>query len=189
MKLESLYSKLPPEVWPIGLRRIYEEHTSESVKSNLQATYSAVLLEAKASEGLFWIVPDKEGWTLLHFPRNYFHQSNHIELWREVAADIVLKAWDKTGGAGSVFYELYRAYPRGRLVAEDIGSPSYQKGYRWWIGFGGDYPPGWDDEKLLRRMGVGPKNTQILIDKHWLADPKQRREADAILHEAGQLVG
>jgi hypothetical protein len=52
----------------------------------------------------------------------------------------------------------------------------------WWIGFGGDYPPGFNADKLMSRLGVGPANCTFDENtQHWLADKDARVKADQIL--------
>jgi len=178
MKIDSLYEDISPNLLPKGLKH-FHNHLKEEARARFRQTYIALLKEGAPHEGMFWIVPDKaDQWALLFFAESHFHFLDHPTLWKEVAADIVL---DRFGAQhhpdAGYFRRLSAAYPRGRLETDN-------QPLKWRIGFGGDYPPGWNEERLMRRLGVGPVNAVMEYDEHWKAIPDSRRLADQILRRA-----
>jgi len=137
-----------------------------------QDPYTTLITEAIGGPGLFWIVPNREGGhTLLMFSE--YQISDHGTLWRTIAADFVLNHFRITNKKMiDRFKDLYNAFPRGRVEAGD------KKG-EWFIGFGGDYPIGWNEEKLLERLKT-PRPT-IFIDDFWKTDPTNTEIALKIL--------
>ena len=126
---------------------------------------------------LFWILPmpeDKEGWMILTFPKkDYPLNQDHISLWKDVIAKIILAVFGREAGLSEI-QPLYNAYPRGRLEQG-------KEDDTWWIGFGKDYPEGWDEARLLEKLGVTAQNCTFDYDQHWKANPNARMEADLIL--------
>jgi hypothetical protein len=141
-----------------------------------------LLREDKAQIGLFWIIPTKDGqWEMLHIPTEYFKTNwDHDHVWRDVVAGMILQSFNKKS---DVFKSLFEAFPRGRMEEGDVPlHPSEQRPMHWWvIGFGGDYPPGWNEDRLRRTLGVGPINSEIELHEHWHSKPNVRKMAHLIL--------
>jgi len=134
------------------------------------------LLEERAQEGLFWILPTPFGsWKRVLIP--YGRLDNHEEIWRETLAEVVLTTHQQNATLGDRFLkfrELFDAYPRGRIENDE-------EPLKWVIGFGGDYPPEWNEERLMKSLKVGPTNARVEVEDHWKAGDEHRREADQIL--------
>jgi hypothetical protein len=120
--------------------------------------------DLKKAETLFWLIPDDLGWRALLFNHDTF--DSHAILWKARVAEVIAKAAGRT--ATPAFKELYDAYPRGRILKADA----------WTIGYGGDLPSGWTEEKLQSALGV--KGT-IRTSEHWKANPAHRKLADEFL--------
>jgi hypothetical protein len=134
------------------------------------------ILEGRPGPGLFWIVPMKgRSWILMLFSEHSRKFDDHGSLWREVVANTILNHFQITDTAKiDKFKELFDAFPRGRLeVSNEIG--------KWLVGFGGDFPTGWDENKLLERLKILRQDTEIEYDDHWIADPTQKQFAMQIL--------
>jgi len=169
MKISSLYGDINPKFLPEELKKFHNDIpvTNERARKGIRATYLTTLLEARATEGLFWLVPDGETWRPLFFEAEYFKQDSHAIIWNEMAAEIVAKAYGKE--ADDKFKKLYAAYPRGRVIEMD----------GWVVGFGGDLPPGWTDERLKSALNVWNGTTRV--GNHWIHDPSHRKLADEFL--------
>ena len=131
--------------------------------------------DPKQITGLFWIVPEAGGWVLLLFSDRDF--SDHESLWREVASKRII---GHSNAQSDEFKELFDAFPRGRLeTGEAIG--------KWMVGFGGDYPQGWNEAKLLERLKVARGDVEIEYDDHWKANDVNHQIAMKILGSDGTL--
>lgn len=160
MKLNISF-KISSNVLPEGLKRYHDKVRIED-RHKVLNSYLSTILEAKARPGLFWIVPTKSGeWVLLLFHEYYEQYDDHESLWRNVVSDLVLDSFGMSSSEN--FKELFDAFPRGRV---EIGT----KLGEWLVGFGGDYPDGWDEDRLLSRLGMLPSRTEIEYDDHWRHD-------------------
>jgi hypothetical protein len=90
---------------------------------------------------------------------------SHLELWNKHVAPLVA---DHFGLDPNKLLDLYDAFPRGRMeVADKLGE--------WRIGIG-EYPPGWDEGKLLSRLKVNKANCSIEADVHWATNTEARKQ-------------
>jgi hypothetical protein len=170
--LEDTYD-VHPSLLPEELKRLHDKMKTEDQQS-FRRTY-AVLFEEKATDGLFWVVPDGKGaWRTIFFSRNHFSlYQEHKALWRAHAGRLVATSFGKE--PTDEFLELYNAYPRGRLVSIP------NEFNKWWIGFGKDYPAGWNETKLMSSLGVGTANSSFEYGSHWTANTQSRKIADDFL--------
>jgi hypothetical protein len=168
MKLNTLYNDISPHLLPPGLKR-YHDSIVESSKGSVRRSYMVCITESRPIPGLFWIVPDVEGWTMLFWPDDDTrdHQSLWVDVSKIVADRIAAKEADL-----AKFGELFDAYPRGRT--DHVHSVELT------IGFGGDYPQGWDESKLKRELKLKP-DTTIEIDDHWTHSKESRILANRLL--------
>lgn len=171
-KIDTLYDDIDPKLLPTELKELYDDipTSNERARRGIRMTYLATIMEARAVEALFWIVPDKHDWRVIFFEEEYFKCNSHATLWRNAAADIVANSFKKT--ATDDFKKLWMAYPRGRVL--NVGPQ------KWAIGFGGDLPSGWTKEKLASQLNV--VTDDVRAKNHWLSDKNQRIEADAFLN-------
>ena len=169
MKISTLYKDINPKFLPKGLKEIHDliPKSNAAGRYGIRMTFLSPILEARAAECLFWLVPDKEGWRVLFFETSYFKWNMHNLLWKDVAAEVVANAFGRE--ATEDFKELWRAYPRGRV--HDIDGV-------WMVAYG-DLPPGWNEEKLMFHLNV--RKGTIKADDHWLSNPDEKRRADSFL--------
>lgn len=173
MELNKLY-KVDADILPKNLKSYYNKVRLED-RHKVLNSYIHNIMEGRPGPGLFWIVPDKDRvHNLMLFAEYYQKYDDHETLWREVVSGIVLNHF---GIVNEEFKDLFDASPRGRLeIGEEIG--------KWLIGFGGDYPEGWNEDKLLERLRVLRKDARIEYDAdHWKANDENHQIAMNILYK------
>lgn len=151
--------KINEKILPNKLRSFYDKINQES-REGLLESFLAPILEARRNPGLFWIVPNEEGKYILLFYDEYrYKYPDHVSLWKEVASNFICNHYNVENTDN--FKECFDCFPRGRLeVGEKPGT--------WMIGFGGDYPEGWDEEKLRQNLKI-LDNYSVEYDDHWIA--------------------
>ena len=132
--------------------------------NNVLYSYHKIIFESRTGEGIFWILPNKDGvFYLAFFPEEHYGDNlDHESLWNKHVVPLI---GDQFNIDSIKINNLFEAFPRGRLELGDSIDT-----YR--IGFGGDYPPGWDENKLFERLKVSKDNCELEIDEHWEAKPK-----------------
>ena len=150
-----------------GLYKLCNKMRPEKV-DNILFLYYKTIFESRTDEGIFWILPNRDGiYHLAFFPDHQYdtddlHILMHEDLWNRHIAPLI---GDQFNIPQNKLKNLYAAFPRGRLEAGDsVGT------YR--IGFGGDYPPGWNEKQLFQRLKVHKGNCGLEIDEHWKVNPK-----------------
>lgn len=110
------------------------------------------------------VIPNRDNiWYLAFFPEHQYRNMDHESLWDVHVVPLIA---DQFKIDPNKLLGLFEAFPRGRLeIGDSIDT------YR--IGFGGDYPPGWDENKLFSRLKVSKNKCDLEIDDHWEVNQEQ----------------